>query len=347
MFKRNPFLKTSEYNPSHINANNTNPFERRVTVKYPSFAMPSCMRDHPEVPCSLMRVTPYSVSIDSENLRHYLGKPDDLLHDLRKALIESDEMKSGQSNSWSWRQKPMLSYHVHLGMLLPTEKSPWIKERKGDTYLTVVASDPTVCLPENSTVGVRYYISFEEHERLMSESQIDIYNIVREQVERGVSAGVEKAVTQQVKTLEQVQTERERLEAQLAELKATEARMIETERRQQERDERLQQRQAEKTAQRQTRNRAGYVYVARGEYGGQVAYKIGRSVNPKSRAKTFGVELPFSVEFVALIQSEDMYALESELHRHYDQQGKWLAGEWFNLEVNDIEYIKSLDNQAK
>jgi hypothetical protein len=84
-------------------------------------------------------------------------------------------------------------------------------------------------------------------------------------------------------------------------------------------------------------SRAGFVYLLKSETG---HYKIGRTIDPKSRSKTFGIQLPFAVEFLAVIPADDMISLESELHRRFDE--KRLSGEWFNLSDDDIEYIKGL-----
>lgn len=82
----------------------------------------------------------------------------------------------------------------------------------------------------------------------------------------------------------------------------------------------------------------GYVYLLKmvnGDY-----YKIGRTKNYQNRLETFGVKLPFSVEYEYIIQTKDMYALESELHQRF--AAKRVNGEWFALSQVDIDYIKSL-----
>lgn len=81
----------------------------------------------------------------------------------------------------------------------------------------------------------------------------------------------------------------------------------------------------------------GYVYLLKAENG---YYKIGRTKSPKDRIKTFGVKLPFKVEFEHLIQTDDMEGLEAELH--FTFADKRLDGEWFNLTSGDVEYIKAM-----
>lgn len=83
--------------------------------------------------------------------------------------------------------------------------------------------------------------------------------------------------------------------------------------------------------------RAGYVYLIRSATG---YYKIGRTVDPSNRIKTFGVKLPFEVEYECLIESADMHGLEAELHNHYAKQR--VNGEWFQLAPEDVDYIKGL-----
>lgn len=93
-------------------------------------------------------------------------------------------------------------------------------------------------------------------------------------------------------------------------------------------------------AKRQTAS-PGYVYLIQSPSG---AYKIGRSKNPENRLKTFGVKLPFEVEYIAIIRTSDMYALESDLHIRYSD--KRVNGEWFALAPADVDYIKSLAVQS-
>ena len=81
----------------------------------------------------------------------------------------------------------------------------------------------------------------------------------------------------------------------------------------------------------------GFVYLLQSPTS---AYKIGRASNPHNRLKTFGVQLPFEVEFIALIQTDDMHNLERELHALFDN--KRINGEWFALTQQDVEYIRGL-----
>lgn len=88
---------------------------------------------------------------------------------------------------------------------------------------------------------------------------------------------------------------------------------------------------------RSNRNRSGYVYLIKSPTG---AYKIGRTNNPENRMRTFNVKLPFEIEFIALIKTEDMVWLEKDLHDRF--AAKRINGEWFSLDENDVDYITGL-----
>jgi len=82
----------------------------------------------------------------------------------------------------------------------------------------------------------------------------------------------------------------------------------------------------------------GFVYLLREINGAH--YKIGKTKNPESRAKTFGVQLPYSVEYECVINTPSMSVLETALHERYAH--KRINGEWFALDPEDVEYIKAL-----
>lgn len=84
-------------------------------------------------------------------------------------------------------------------------------------------------------------------------------------------------------------------------------------------------------------NRAGYVYLVKSSTG---YYKIGRTIDPDDRMRTFSVKLPFEVAYEHLIKTSDMFMLESQLHNKFHK--KRINGEWFILDESDVEYIKSL-----
>jgi hypothetical protein len=78
----------------------------------------------------------------------------------------------------------------------------------------------------------------------------------------------------------------------------------------------------------------GYVYVVKSDTG---HYKIGRTVNFRDRAKTFGVKLPVEIEFLVLIETGNDMLLEATLHQQY--QHKRVNGEWFSLDDNDMLFL--------
>lgn len=83
--------------------------------------------------------------------------------------------------------------------------------------------------------------------------------------------------------------------------------------------------------------RVGYVYLVEGADGW---FKIGRSKNAVSRIEKLGVLLPFSIETKNIIETDDMYRLESNLHKIFSEsRGR---GEWFALSSEDVEAISGI-----
>ncbi|MBO1273521.1 GIY-YIG nuclease family protein [Shewanella sp. 4t3-1-2LB] len=80
---------------------------------------------------------------------------------------------------------------------------------------------------------------------------------------------------------------------------------------------------------------AGFVYLIHSQYG----YKIGKTVNIKSRTQLFAVKLPFPIELIHYAWFEDYSFAERTLHLKF--ASKRLEGEWFNLDDNDIAFIKT------
>jgi len=87
------------------------------------------------------------------------------------------------------------------------------------------------------------------------------------------------------------------------------------------------------------RNPEGYVYLLK-TYDG--LYKIGRTVDPDNRLRTFSVKLPFPVEYEYLIRCKDRFETERALHQQFSH--KRVNGEWFRLDQNDIEQIERSSN---
>jgi Meiotically up-regulated gene 113 len=91
----------------------------------------------------------------------------------------------------------------------------------------------------------------------------------------------------------------------------------------------------ERTSRPSSSPTGGYVYVIRSKLG----FKIGKTVNLRSRTRLFAVRLPFptSVEYYAWF--EDYTHAERSFHLTYHT--KRLEGEWFDLSESDLETIKS------
>lgn len=85
----------------------------------------------------------------------------------------------------------------------------------------------------------------------------------------------------------------------------------------------------------------GYIYVLRAPAMDPALYKIGREKVLNSRVDSLGIKLPWELELIAHIESDDYIGLEAELHQRFaDKRDK---GEWFRLTEEDIEWIKNLD----
>lgn len=91
------------------------------------------------------------------------------------------------------------------------------------------------------------------------------------------------------------------------------------------------------------RSKQGYVYLTQSPSG---AYKIGLTAKPEDRAYTFGVKLPFEIEFLALIHTDNMWALETELHQRFSDK-RLNGSEFFALAAEDVQYIQSLAGGAE
>ena len=84
----------------------------------------------------------------------------------------------------------------------------------------------------------------------------------------------------------------------------------------------------------------GYVYLLQTEHG----YKIGKSVNPKSRIASLRTASSFKIHVLAVIYASKMGALERALHASF--ASKKIRGEWYLLDEADIAYIVGLDTKT-
>lgn len=81
----------------------------------------------------------------------------------------------------------------------------------------------------------------------------------------------------------------------------------------------------------------GYIYFIQEDYAGRV--KIGKTVNLDQRIENFGVKLPFNIELIHSVQSNNHHYTEKLFHVHFND--KRANGEWFDLNDDDIAWIKS------
>jgi hypothetical protein len=81
----------------------------------------------------------------------------------------------------------------------------------------------------------------------------------------------------------------------------------------------------------------GYIYLLKcGEL-----YKIGFSLKPRKRLKQFRTGSPHPIELVHTLRTPHFKMLEQILHRRFAQKRQ--TGEWFKLDPEDVEHIKSVN----
>lgn len=80
----------------------------------------------------------------------------------------------------------------------------------------------------------------------------------------------------------------------------------------------------------------GYVYLLKADNG---LTKIGMTKELGQRMTHFTTKLPYGIEMIATIKTNDYRELESVLHDKFSKVRK--NGEWFDLSDSDIEYVKS------
>jgi len=81
----------------------------------------------------------------------------------------------------------------------------------------------------------------------------------------------------------------------------------------------------------------GKVYLL---YAGQY-YKIGLTTNKiETRIKDIQRNTPWPITVVKVVETDDCAGLEAELHERFKERR--VAGEWFALEEDEVNYIKAL-----
>lgn len=202
-------------------------------------------------------------------------------------------------------------------------------------YLTLEILDNWYTRETGKSPVFSRFIAHDWHEKKVKEARQsareELEEIIQAQVKRGISLGVANAISESTTNLQRIQDERKRIEGQIKTLERESARL--------EALEEKARAKAEAQA-NQVYDPSGYVYVLKEVNG--THYKIGRTVNPNNRVKTFNVKLPFKVEYEVLIKSDDMYKLERELHNCY--ASKRVSGEWFALDEADLTELRALTN---
>lgn len=74
----------------------------------------------------------------------------------------------------------------------------------------------------------------------------------------------------------------------------------------------------------------GFIYFLRGPFG----IKIGRTSNPRNRAKIFGVKLPFRTQCLACFPVTDQVNAEKWYHEKFAPYR--IDGEWFDVDLADL-----------
>lgn len=84
--------------------------------------------------------------------------------------------------------------------------------------------------------------------------------------------------------------------------------------------------------------REGFVYIARAENG---LHKIGRARDPERRVRGFaGAVMPFVIELIHKIPSNDAIQAEKLLHQRYSHCRR--VGEWFDLDTCDVDDLREI-----
>ncbi len=84
---------------------------------------------------------------------------------------------------------------------------------------------------------------------------------------------------------------------------------------------------------------AGHIYVIKA-LTESPQYKIGRTKELPKRIETLEVKLPFEIEVIHTIKTDDIASLEKELHNTFSS--KRIRGEWFELDSAELETLKDM-----
>lgn len=84
--------------------------------------------------------------------------------------------------------------------------------------------------------------------------------------------------------------------------------------------------------------RTGFIYLI--QSANSHLYKIGKTTDISNRMQMFAVKLPFHIDLIHTITSDDYNAAERKLHEKYAD--KRVKGEWFELTEKDVAQIKKI-----
>jgi len=85
----------------------------------------------------------------------------------------------------------------------------------------------------------------------------------------------------------------------------------------------------------------GYVYLIQGpRKDGKDLFKIGRTINPKTRFLNLQTGSPVPLELVTITKTKNPKELERYLHDHCAEMR--VRGEWFALAKRDIRSVKKI-----
>ena len=97
----------------------------------------------------------------------------------------------------------------------------------------------------------------------------------------------------------------------------------------------------QEVAEKYANEHRGFVYLFKLSTG---HYKIGLSKNPQRRGREITSGLPFTLELIHQIPSNQITYLEETLHQRFSHQ-RYASTEWFTLTDDDLGYICSLGEQ--
>ena len=87
----------------------------------------------------------------------------------------------------------------------------------------------------------------------------------------------------------------------------------------------------------------GYVYLFNIDKTN--TYKIGITNDIEIRKKQIGLKMPYELIFLHSIKSDYTKEVEKELHKKFKKQR--INGEWFELSLSDVDFIKEYKGQVK